>query len=732
MIMREESIIEITRNRNLKKTIDNSKVKNLSEIFGENCFNDKAMKKFLDTKTYKALKKIIKEGGGKIDAKLAEKVAQGMKEWAISKGATHFTHWFQPMTGLTAEKHDSFLNFDAKGKPLVKFSGKNLIQGEPDASSFPSGGLRTTFEARGYTAWDPTSPAFVVKGINGSTLCIPTVFLSYTGEALDKKTPLLRSMEKLSEVAVKILNLFGNNHVKRVYPTVGPEQEYFLIDKAYYNQRPDLILTGRTLFGAKSPKGQEMEDHYFGSIRERVLAFMHDSENELFQLGVPVKTRHNEVAPSQFEIAPIFEDSNIATDHNQITMETLKKIADKHNFALLLHEKPFAGINGSGKHNNWSLSDSDGNNLLEPGKTPHDNLQFLTFFVATITAVYRYSDVLRASIATPGNDHRLGANEAPPAIISVFIGKQLTGILENLKNYTKTEYSDEKIIDLGISKLPTISKDNTDRNRTSPFAFTGNKFEFRAVGSSQSIAPANYTINTIVTEVLDEFAKKIEDNLKQGMDLNKAVLDVLIPAIKESDPVRFDGNNYDKNWEIEAEKRGLPNKKTTPESLKDLISEKNMSLFIKYGVLSETELKSRYNVFVENYSKTINIEAETALSMAKTIILPAALKYQKEIAETIKSTSKIEGIEKSVIEKEIQLLKEYSESVSKLIDMIKKMESNLINVQSINDKVKQADSYCNIILPIMDEMREIADKIEEKTDDKIWPLPKYREMLFVY
>ncbi len=733
MIMREESIMDITKNRPLSQTIsDEDRSKNISELFGENSFNEEAMKTFLPYKAYKELKQIIKEGGRKIDTQLAEEVAHGMKEWAVSKGATHFTHWFQPMTGLTAEKHDSFLNFDDAGKPLSRFSGKTLIQGEPDASSFPSGGIRATFEARGYTAWDPTSPAFIVKGVNGATLCIPTVFLSYTGEALDKKTPLLRSMEKLSESALKILKLFRNRKATRVYSTVGPEQEYFLVDKTYYNQRPDLILAGRTLFGAKSPKGQEMEDHYFGSIRERVQAFMHDAENELFKLGIPVKTRHNEVAPAQFEIAPIFEDSNIATDHNQLVMETLKKIASRHNFALLLHEKPFAGINGSGKHNNWSLSDSEGNNLLEPGKTPHDNLQFLTFLIATITAVYRYSDVLRASIATAGNDHRLGANEAPPAIISVFMGKQLTEILDNLKNNKKTDYSDKEIIDLGISKLPAISKDNTDRNRTSPFAFTGNKFEFRAVGSSQSIAPANFTINTIVTAVLDEFAQKIEANIKSGKKLNEAVMDVLIPAIKESEPVRFEGNNYDPEWEKEAEKRGLPNKKTTPEALKDLISDKNKEVFTKYGVLTETEIQSRYNILVENYAKTINIEAETAITMAKTMILPAVLKYQTTLANAINSISNIDGLESSVKENETKVLSCYTKNISRLIEKTKELEEKLAKVQGIEDEVKQADEYCNTILPAMNELREAADTLEEMTDDKVWPLPKYREMLFVY
>lgn len=727
MNLREEALKEVLERDFTKSPSHPSKVGyNILDVFGINVFNDEAMAKYLPYSAYQKLKKIIKEGGT-IDEQLAEEVAHGVKEWAIDKGATHYTHWFQPMTGLTAEKHDSFLSFDSKGKPISRFSGKNLRQGEPDASSFPSGGIRATFEARGYTAWDPTSPIFIVENINGATLCIPTIFLSYTGEALDKKTPLLRSMEAVNKAALRILKLFGNDKVTRVFSTVGPEQEYFLIDKSFYYRRPDLLLTGRTLFGAPSPKGQQMEDHYFGSIRERILAFMQDVEKELFKLGIPAKTRHNEVAPAQFEIAPIFEDSNIATDHNQLVMETLKKTAARYNLALLLHEKPFAGINGSGKHNNWSLSDSEGNNLLDPGKTPHANLQFLTFLVATIKGVYKYADLLRASVATAGNDHRLGANEAPPAIISVYLGEQLTSILEAITSNKKVEYTDEQIIKLGISNLPVISKDTTDRNRTSPFAFTGNKFEFRAVGSSMSIAPANTIINTAVANILDEFATEIEENLKKGKDLNQAVMSVITEAIKESKPVLFEGNNYSPEWEKEAEKRGLPNYKTTPEALKAWISKKNIEALTKFGILSEREIHSRYHIYLEQYSKLVNIEAETAIMIAKTMILPAVLKYQTELAANINSLSST-GVKTSTK----SLLESYSAKVDEFENLISKLEVALENVQSIEDIEKQAEGYCKKILPAMLELRKVADSLEQETDDKVWPLPKYREMLFIY
>ncbi len=732
MSYREQIVSEITNQRNLCQTISpEMKGKPISEIYGMNSFNDEAMKKYLPAKTYQALKKIIKEGG-RVEPALAQVVAQGMKEWALSRGATHFTHWFHPMTGLTAEKHDSFLSFSKDGKIIERFSGSNLIQGEPDASSFPSGGLRSTFEARGYTAWDPTSPAFLVEAVNGTTLCIPCIFLSYTGEALDKKVPLLRSMDRLSEAAVKFLHLFGNKKINRVWTTVGAEQEYFLVDKAYYNRRPDLIITGRTLFGAKPPKGQEMEDHYFGSIKERILAFMHDAELELFKLGIPVKTRHNEVAPAQFEIAPLFEDSNVATDHNQIIMETLKKFANRHNLALLLHEKPFLGINGSGKHNNWSMADSDGNNLLEPGKTPHANLQFLTFLLATIKAVYKYSDLLRATVATAGNDHRLGANEAPPAIISVFLGEQLTEILNNLEKNKKADYSDKAIINLGISKLPTISRDNSDRNRTSPFAFTGNKFEFRAVGSSHSIAMANYTLNVIVADVLNVLYKEIENNMKKEKDINRAVLKAIIPIITETKPIRFEGNNYDSAWEKEAKKRGLPNKKTAPESLKDLVTKKNKDVFVRLNVLSEIEIESIYKILIEQYIKVVNIEAETALMIAKTLVVPGVIKYQNVLSKSVNNLSSVKGIDAKVLKKQSEIILMYSKLASELYEKIGKLDSVLDGRNKIENEDEKANFYCMEIIPLMYTLRETVDALEEYTGDEYWVLPKYREMLFVY
>jgi len=731
MNSRESALREILQ-RDFKKSIeDKSKLSNgIVEIFGVNVFNDANMVKYLPYNAYKKLKKIINEGGI-IDEQLAEEVAHGAKEWAIDRGATHFTHWFQPMTGLTAEKHDSFLGFDKNGIPIHRFSGKNLRQGEPDASSFPSGGLRATFEARGYTAWDPTSPIFIVENANGATLCIPTIFLSYTGEALDKKTPLLRSIEAINKTALRILRIFGNTTATRVYSTVGPEQEYFLIDKAYYYRRPDLMLTGRTLFGAPSPKGQQMEDHYFGSIRERILAFMQDAERELYKLGIPAKTRHNEVAPAQFEIAPIFEDSNIANDHNQLVMEVLKKVAARYDLALLLHEKPFAGINGSGKHNNWSLSDSEGNNLLDPGKTPHENLQFLTFLVATIKAVYKYSDMIRASVATAGNDHRLGANEAPPAIISVYLGEQLNQILDAIVSNREVKYTDEQIIQLGISNLPVISKDTTDRNRTSPFAFTGNKFEFRAVGSSMSIAPANTAINTAVANILDEFAEEIETYLNRGVELNQAVMKVLVEAIKESRPVLFDGNNYSPEWEKEAQRRGLPNYKNTPEALKAMVSDKNVEAYIKFGILSKREIESRYHIYLEQYSKLLNIEAETALMIARTMVLPAVLRYQTELATNVSSLSKVD-LAGDLIGSNREIVEKYSKDVARLYDRIKLLEKELSNAENEEDIEKKARYYCYNVLPAMNELRKVVDDLEEETDDAYWPLPKYREMLFIY
>lgn len=700
----------------------------IPEIYGENVFDESSMRKYLPYAACKKLKTIMKEGG-KIDEQLAEEVAHGVKEWAVNKGVTHYTHWFQPMTGKTAEKHDSFLDFDKEGYPLARFSGKNLSQGEPDASSFPSGGIRSTFEARGYTAWDPTSPIFIMENTGGSTVCIPTVFLSYTGEALDKKTPLLRSTEVLSRAAVRLLKVFGNDSIRWVHASVGAEQEYFLIDKANYFASPDLVLTGRTLFGASSPKDQQLDDHYFGSVKDRVLTYMQDVEKDLYKLGIPAKTRHNEVSPAQFEIAAIYEECNIATDHNQIIMDIMKKIADNHNLAFLVHEKPFAGVNGSGKHNNWSMSTSDGQNLLDPGYTPSENLQFITVLTAVIKAVYKYSDALRATVATIGNDHRLGANEAPPAIISVFLGDQLEGILNDIENNKKTEYTDKQIIELGICKLPIISKDSTDRNRTSPFAFTGNKFEFRAVGSAQSISPANYTINTAVATILNEFSNAIEANLKSGMDLNKAVMEVIIPAIKESKDIRFMGNNYSQEWADEAAKRCLPNEKTTPGALKAMLTEKNIKLFTDTKVFTKREIEARYEIGIEQYAGLADIEAKTAITMAKTIILPAVLRYQKVIADSIAS---LKAVDESLAKPQMEILSTYAGLVSGLQAKIKDLEAVLKKAAAIGEADKQATAYCNMVLPSMLALREVADLLEELSEDDFWPLPKYREMLFIY
>ncbi len=620
--MRHEILKEIAQ-----ETLD--KLPKLARVrFGENTFNDQVMREKLPKDVYKKLRETIRKGA-KLDLSIANSVAHAMKEWAISKGVTHFTHWFQPQTGLTAEKHDSFFELEADGQVIERFKGDQLVQGEPDASSFPSGGRRTTFEARGYTMWDPSSPAFIIEGPNGGgILCIPSVFISYTGEALDKKTPLLRSMESINKAALRVLRLFGNTKASRVVPTVGTEQEYFLIDKRYFNLRPDLRLTGRTLIGAEPPKGQQLEDHYFGTIKERVLAFMQDAEQELYRLGVPAKTRHNEVAPHQYEIAPIFAELNVGADRNQLIMEILRKTANRHGLALLLHEKPFKGVNGSGKHNNWSISDSEGNNLLDPGKTPEENLQFLVFLVAILRAVYQYGDLLRASIASAGNDHRLGANEAPPAIMSVFLGERLTEILNDIKAGKEIKKTEEFIIDLGISKLPSILRDNTDRNRTSPFAFTGNKFEFRAVGSAASISLPNTVLSAAVADSLDVISNEIESELKKGTEFNAAVLNVLKKHIIETEPIRFEGNNYSKEWEEEAARRGLPNVKRTAYALDAFIAPKNVEMLLRQNVFSKEELEARYHIRLEQYVKTLDIEVDTLCDIIQTSVLPAALKYQ--------------------------------------------------------------------------------------------------------
>lgn len=693
----------------------------LSELFGSNVFNDAVMKERLPRETYRAIKRTI-DNGLPLDISVAEVVANAMKDWAIEKGATHYTHWFQPMTGITAEKHDSFISPTPDGKAIMEFSGKELIKGEPDASSFPSGGLRATFEARGYTAWDCTSPAFV----KDDTLYIPTAFCSYTGEALDKKTPLLRSMEALSKQAIRILRLFGNDTAARVITTVGPEQEYFLIDRKLYDLRKDLILTGRTLFGAKSPKGQELEDHYFGTIKERVSSFMKEVDEELWKLGVRDKTKHNEVAPAQYELAPLYSTTNIATDHNQLTMEIMKKVAARHGLACLLHEKPFAGVNGSGKHNNWSMSTNEGLNLLDPGHTPHENAQFLVFLCAVIKAVDEYSDLLRVAAATPGNDHRLGANEAPPAIISIFLGDQLTDILKQIEsNGGATSSKQGGVLKIGVTTLPNLPKDSTDRNRTSPFAFTGNKFEFRMVGSSDSIATTNYTLNTIVAEELDEIA----DRLEKAENFDEEVQATLKEIVKSHKKVIFNGNGYSDEWIAEAERRGLPNIRSTVAAIPAIIEEKNVRIMEKHGVLSRVELESRYEIALDNYIKTINIESLTMLDMAKRQILPAVINFITRLAESFNSV-KATGLDVAT-SAQADLLKEVSSLAKDFKDKITELDKATDSASCEDcDLYKQACIYRDVIFVKMGELREIGDKLETIVDADLWPLPTYADMLF--
>jgi glutamine synthetase len=696
-----------------------------TDVFGSLCFNDKLQQERLSKAAYRALRATITRGEA-LDITTADAVAAALKDWALEHGATHYTHWFQPMTGITAEKHDSFLSPTADGSAIAEFKGKELIKGEPDASSFPSGGMRSTFEARGYTAWDPTSPPWLLfNGGNSVTLVIPTAFVSWTGEALDKKTPLLRSMEAVSKQAVRVLKLFGST-AERVYATCGPEQEYFLIDRNFYFARPDLINAGRTLFGAKPPKGQEMEDQYFGAIPERVLACMAETELELYKVGVPVKTRHNEVAPSQYEIAPVFENANLAVDHQMMTMEMMKKIAPKYGLACLLHEKPFAGVNGSGKHNNWSLSDEFGNNLLGPGDTPHDNMQFLVFCGAVLRAVDRWQGLLRASIASAGNDHRLGANEAPPAILSVFLGEMLTDIFEQIeKNGGAKSTKQGGIQDLGVSVLPKLPRDAGDRNRTSPFAFTGNKFEFRAVSSGQSIAFPNMVLNAAMADALDSIATELEAAMAKGEELNKAVGKLLTKIIKEHKRIIFNGNNYAPEWEKEAGKRKLLNLKNTVDALPQLVTKESVKLLDRFKILNERETHARYEIFLENYNKTVNIEGQLMVLMANRYILPAAFEYQKQVGQSVAAVKA--GGAKSVQGK--KLLATYTQ----LVDKFKALTDALAGALDHNggSAEKHAKYMRDKIVPAMAKLREIGDQIEELTPHEIWPLPTYREMLFV-
>jgi glutamine synthetase len=697
-----------------------------AELFGSLVFNDKEQKARLPKSAYNALRATITRGQP-LDLSTADAVADALKEWAVEHGATHYTHWFQPLTGITAEKHDSFLAPTSEGTAIAEFRGKELIKGEPDASSFPSGGMRSTFEARGYTAWDPTSPPWLHVNGNGNsvTLVIPTAFVSWTGEALDKKTPLLRSMEAVSKQAVRVLKLFGST-AQRVFATCGPEQEYFLIDRNFYFARPDLINAGRTLFGATPPKGQEMEDQYFGSIPERVLACMAEVELELYKTGVPVKTRHNEVAPSQYEIAPVFENANVAADHQMMTMEVLRKIAPKYGLAALLHEKPFAGVNGSGKHNNWSLSDEFGNNLLSPGDTPHDNMQFLVFCAAVLQAVDRWQGLLRASIASAGNDHRLGANEAPPAILSVFLGDMLTDIFDQIEKGAAKSTKQGGTLDVGVSVLPKLPRDAGDRNRTSPFAFTGNKFEFRAVSSGQNIALPNTMLNAAMADALDEIATELEAATGKGEDLNKAVSKLLTKIIKQHKRIVFNGNNYAPEWEKDAARRKLLNLKNTVDALPELIKPAAVKLLDKYKILNEREMHARYEVFLENYNKTINVEGQLMMLMANRYILPAALEYQKRIGQSVTAVKQAGG---STAQGK-KLLAQYA----KLVDRFKVQADALaaaLDHKSNGSSETHAKYMRDKIVPAMAKLRTIGDEIEVLTPHEIWPLPTYREMLFV-
>lgn len=690
---------------------------NVTEQFSSMVFDDATMEALLPKQTYRALQKTIKNGA-KLDEAVATVVANAMKDWAIGLGATHYTHWFQPMTGVTAEKHDSFISPKDGGKIIMEFSGKELMQGEPDASSFPSGGIRATFEARGYTAWDATSYAFVKEGV----LYIPTVFCSYGGEALDQKTALLRSMEAISKQAVRILRLFGNEEVTQVKTTVGPEQEYFLVDKELYDQRKDLIYTGRTLFGCRAPKGQELDDHYFGAIKPRVQAYMKELNDELWKLGVLAKTEHNEVAPAQHELAPVFSTTNIASDHNQLTMEIMQKIAKKHGMVCLLHEKPFAGVNGSGKHNNWSISTDTGINLLDPGETPYENAQFLLFLAAVIKAVDEYQDLIRISVASAGNDHRLGANEAPPAIVSMFLGTDLQAVVDAIMTDKPYAKGTKETIKLGVNTIPKLPKDTTDRNRTSPFAFTGNKFELRSLGSSDSISCCNTVLNTAVAEVLDEFATQLE----KAKDFEAALHKLVQKTFKDHKRIIFNGDGYDESWVKEAEKRGLSNLKTTPDALAHLLDKKNVDLFKKHNVFSEVELQARHEVRLENYSKIIHIEALTMLDMANKDILPAMSKFTAELADAIakKSAAKISaGYEKGT-------LKEVADHLDAMYKAVKKLEADEVKGNDITDVVELADFCRDVIIPDMEEVRAHSDAMEMVADSKTWPYPSYGKLLF--
>ncbi|MEW6486819.1 MAG: glutamine synthetase III [Thermodesulfobacteriota bacterium] len=689
------------------------------ELFGTNVFNDKAMKERLPKETYRALKETV-DRGIFLKPEVADVVANAMKDWAIQKGATHYTHWFQPLTGSTAEKHDSFISPTPDGGVIMEFSGKQLIQGEPDASSFPSGGLRATFEARGYTAWDCTSPAFLKEDAAGNvTLCIPTAFYSYTGEALDKKTPLLRSMKAVSHQALRVLRALGDTAASRVIPTVGPEQEYFLVEKEHYLKRLDLMTCGRAIFGAPAPKGQELEDQYFGAIKDRVSAYMRDLDVELWKMGISSKTKHNEVAPAQYEMAPVFSTTNIAADHNQLVMETMQKVALRHDMVCLLHEKPYAGINGSGKHNNWSLSTDTGMNLLEPGQTPDENAQFLVFLSALLRAVDTHADIMRATCGSSGNDHRLGANEAPPAIISVFLGEELTEVLTKLAKGEKSGRKAAAFLKIGVDTMPDLPKDNTDRNRTSPFAFTGNKFEFRMVGSSQSISGPNVALNTIVAEALDEIATRLE----KAKDVNAEILAIVKETMNAHGRIIFNGNNYSEEWVVEAEKRGLPNVRNTVDALKAFVTKKAVKLFEKYEVLSKEELHSRYDIYVEQYAKHINIEAQTALHMVRRQYVPAVVRFMTELGQSVQAAGAQAGVQKDLLAQVGGLLQSASKSAATV-------EKEGQKARSADGTEKQAAAFRDKVVPALAALRADIDALEEIAPSDLWPVPTYSDLLF--
>ncbi|MCF1191495.1 glutamine synthetase III [Mangrovimonas sp. AS39] len=712
-----------------KRPLSVSEDERRSSIFGNHVFNEHSMLQYLTKEAYTSVMDAIKKGA-KIDRVVSEHIATGMKEWAISKGATHYTHWFQPLTGSTAEKHDAFFEPIGGGQAIEKFGGGQLVQQEPDASSFPNGGIRNTFEARGYTAWDPTSPAFIY----GTTLCIPTVFVAYTGEALDYKTPLLRALQAVDNAAVEVCKYFDKN-VKKVNASLGWEQEYFLIDSGLAASRPDIVQTGRTLLGHSAAKGQQLDDHYFGTIPNRAMAYMRDLEHQCMLLGIPVKTRHNEVAPNQFELAPIYEEANLAVDHNSLLMDVMEKVAERHNFKVLLHEKPFAGVNGSGKHNNWSLSTDTGVNLLGPGKTPMSNLQFLTFFINTIKAVYDYEELLRASIASASNDHRLGANEAPPAIISVFIGEQLTKVLDELENVTSGKLSPEEKTDLKLNvvgKIPEILLDNTDRNRTSPFAFTGNKFEFRAVGSKSNCASPMTVLNTIVARQLIDFKGEVDKLIaKKNLKKDEAIFNILREYIKKSRNILFEGNGYSEAWEKEARKRGLSNNKTTPEALKVKISKEAIKLFKDLGVMNEVESKARYEIEVEEYIMRLQIESRVLGDIARNHVVPTAVRYQNLLIENVRGLKEIYGKDyKKLANEQLSLIEDISSHIAAINSNVTKMIEERKTLNQLVDLDKKAYGYCENVKPYLTEIRYHCDKLELEVDDELWPLTKYRELLF--